>query len=198
MTAKTVIRADYERVVYAELLIPDTPNVCGDVSSESAIREFAYQFAIQGYGIDVEHNQQNVMGNKLVVVESFIARPGDPDFIIGSWVIGMKILDDTLWHKVVTGDLNGFSYEAMCWMEEIIIENKRNRTVTGVTEPDLVDGHTHTYVVVLDALNRPIEGNTGVTDGHSHRIQSHTFTDASDSHRHRYQVLTNGETNEQA
>lgn len=192
----TIVRADYKRVVFSEILIPDTPNAYGDISSAAAIEEFAYQFAMQGYGIDVNHDNVNVMGGKAVVVETFIARAGDPDFIVGSWVVGMKILDDNLWQEIVKGNINGYSYEAMCYMQEVIIQNKRNRTVSGTTEPDLQDGHTHTYVAVLDALNRPITGSTGVTDGHSHKITSHTYTDASDSHRHRYQVITNGENND--
>ncbi len=187
---------DYERIVYAELLIPDTPNTFGDITTATSVREFAYQFAMQGYGIDVNHDNKDVSGGKLVVVESFIAREGDPTFIVGSWVVGMKILDDGIWNQVVSGELNGFSYEADCWMEAVTIQNLRNRTVTGQTEPDLQDGHTHTFAVVLNPLNQPISGSTGVTDGHSHIITSHSYTNATESHRHRYQVLTNGEQNE--
>jgi len=191
MTNRLVIREDraYEQIVMGELLIPDTPNVYGDITTREAIREFCYQFAIQGYGLDVNHNQQDVSSDKLVVVESFIARPGDPDFIEGSWVVAMKILDAALWEKVLDGELNGFSYEAVVEMQEVIIQNLRNRTVTGITEPDPLDGHTHTYLVVIDPLNKPISGGTGVTDGHHHIITSHSYTDDANEHRHRYQVI---------
>lgn len=186
--------AEFEQFVMCELLIPDIPNVYGDISTKETIREAAFQFAAQGYGLDVNHDQVNVNGEKLVVVESFIARPGDPDFIEGSWVVGMKILDDALWQQVLSGELNGFSYEAEVYMTPVIIQNLRNRQVSGTTEPDPIDGHAHTYLVLLDSLNRPISGGTGVTDGHSHRIVSHTVTELAvdqngNEHSHRFQVL---------
>jgi hypothetical protein len=61
--------------------------------------------------------------------------------------------------------------------------------------PDPIDGHTHTFVVVLNALNQPIAGSTGVTNNHDHTITTHTITDDAangllgDIHNHRYQVI---------
>jgi len=190
-TAKMLIRTDlgYEQVVMGELLIPDTPNSFGDITTKEAIKEFAYEFARQGYGIDLNHDNVDVNKQQIVIVESFIVRPGDPDFIEGSWVIAMKILDDDLWQQVLDGDFNGFSYEAVVEMQPVLIKNLRNRTVTGVTEADPADGHTHDYVAVLDPLNKPISGGTSVTNGHSHTIARHSFTEVSEHHRHRYQVI---------
>lgn len=184
----------YEQYVMCELLIPNTPNRYGDIMTEDGIREAAFEFARQGYGLDVNHDNEDVKSSKLVVMESFIAREGDPTFTPGSWVVGMKILDDEVWQQVLDGELNGFSYEAEVFMTPILIQNLKNRQVSGQTEPDPVDGHTHTYLVLLDPLNVPISGGTGVTNGHSHRISIHTVTDqattmAGRSHSHRYQVL---------
>ena len=191
MSANFIIREDrkYEQVVMAELLIPDTPNCYGDITTRDMIKEFAYQFAIQGYGIDVNHNQVDLMGGKLAIVESFIARVGDPDFIEGSWVIAMKVMDRALWQKVLDGELNGFSYEALVQMTPVSITNLRDRQVSGFTDQDPDDGHDHSFVVLLDPLNQPLSGGTGITEGHSHTISTHTFTDYADGHRHRYQVL---------
>lgn len=193
MENKFIVRKDgkeWERIVCGEILIPDTPNVFGDVATREAIKEFAYTFAMQGYGIDVNHDNVEV-GDSVFVVESFIARAGDPDFIEGSWVIAMKIMDDDIWQRVLDGEINGFSYEALVTMLPINIQNLRNRIVTGETHPDLTDGHTHTYTVVLDNLNRPISGGTGVTDGHQHDITTHTYTGITDAHWHRFDVLDN-------
>lgn len=193
---------EFERIVMCELLIPDVPNSFGDVSTREGIREFALQFALQGFGLDVNHDEIDVKNKDLALVEFFIARPGDPDFIEGSLVVGMKVLSDDIWQKVLDGELNGFSYQAEVYMLPVLIQNLRNRQVSGTTEPDLIDGHTHTYLVILNAKNEPIQGGTGITDGHSHRIVSHTITGAADTsggrgHVHRYQVLINdeGETN---
>lgn len=182
---------EYEQVVMCELLIPDVPNVYGDVYTLEAIREFMYEFARQGYGIDVEHDEVDVQDQKVIVVESFIARAGDPDFIVGSWVVGMQITDADLWQQVLDGEINGYSFQALCEMQPILIQNLRNRQIVGTTEANPVDGHTHDYLVITDALNRPISGGTGVTNGHSHTITSHTVTDEAAGHVHRYQTIVN-------
>lgn len=188
--------AGFEQIVMAEVLIPDTVNVYGDIVTEDAIREFAYAFMIAGLNskiiLDIEHDGEDITGDAYVI-ESFIAREGDPDFIKGSWVIAVRIENDALWQQVVDGALNGFSFEALCGMTPVSIQNLRSRIVTGTTAPDLIDGHTHAYAVLLDALNRPISGSTGMTDGHEHVITHHTFTDEANGHNHRFDVLTNGE-----
>lgn len=186
-----VVRKDaqgWERVVMAEVVIPDTPNTYGDIYTKEAVKDFCYTFAMKGFGIDVNHDNVEVTG-KVFVVESFIARPGDPDFIEGSWVVAMKILDDDIWQMVLDGEINGYSYEAIVTMLPVEIRNLRNREVSGITHPDLSDGHTHHFTVTLDPLNKPISGYTDVVDGHSHKISYHTLTDFADAHQHRYDVL---------
>ena len=189
---------EYEQVVMCELLIPDLPNSWGDIYTKQAIKEFVYEFSRQGFGLDIDHDEVDVQGEELLLVESFLARAGDPDFIEGSWVVAIKVLDDAVWQRVLDGTLNGFSFMADCFMTPILIQNLRNRQISGETEPDLADGHTHTYLVLLDAMNRPISGGTGVTLGHSHRIVSHTVTEKSSGpgvaeHKHRFQVITDEE-----
>lgn len=181
---------EFEQVVYGEVLVPDVPNVYGDIYTRDAIREFVYEFARQGFGIDVEHDNSDIMGGKAHIVESFIARPGDPDFIEGSWVVGMRITDPDLWQKVLDGEINGFSYEATCELTEIVIEDTGNRVISGLTEPDPIDGHTHRYTVIVDVLNRVVAGGTEMTDGHMHTISHHTYTDEANSHTHRFQVIS--------
>lgn len=185
---------EYEQYVMCEVLIPDTPNCYGDIYTRAAIQEFAFEFARQGYGIDIDHDETDVTGQKLVVVESFIAREGDAEFIEGSWVVGMKVLDDETWAKILNHELNGFSFLADCYIRPVGVQNLKNRQVSGVTAPDPNDGHTHPYLVILDPLNNVVSGATGVTDGHSHRITTHTTTAPYTnifqvSHSHRYQVI---------
>lgn len=184
---------ELERVIMAELLIPDVPNTYGDIYTRESISEFMVEFARRGYGIDIDHDNEDVRNEKLIVVESFLARKGDPDFIEGSWVVGMKVLDDDLWEQVQAGKYNGFSYEALVEMLPVELQHLRNRQVVGVTSPAL-DGHVHEFLVLLDPLNRPISGATGVSRGHSHTISYHTVTDPhtdlfGNGHMHRYHVV---------
>lgn len=200
MTTETrlIVRDDgeeWERIVMAEVLIPDVPNCYGDISTRGTIREAMEAYALQGYIIDVDHDNIDIKNTKAFVVESFIVRKGDPDFIEGSWVIGMKIIDDALWQDILEGRINGYSYEALCAMFPVLFQNLRSRVVSGVTEPDPFDGHVHSYTVVLNAVNRPIAGGTGETNSHEHTISTHTVTDAAvnglfgTEHVHRYQVI---------
>ena len=186
------VRSDgeWERVVFAEVLVPEVPNVFNDYWTRPAIRHAAYTFMMEGFGIDVEHDNVDVAGTGAAVVESFIARANDPDgFIEGSWVVGMKILDDALWEGVMSGEINGYSYEALVEFFSGFITLVDDGIRQGTTEPDLEDGHTHEFVVLVGMDNRPIDGGTSVTDGHSHVILSHTVTEESDGHVHRYNLV---------
>lgn len=188
---------EWERCVFAEVLIPGVANVFGDYWSAAAIRECAYEFMRRGFGIDVEHDNVDVnaaglvaMGGGAYVIEAFLARPGDPDFIEGSWVIGMHITDDELWDKILNNEINGYSYEATVNFLPAILAEADDGTRTGFTEPDPFDGHRHAFMVLVDADNRPLSGGTDEVDGHSHTITTHTVTDEADGHTHRFNLVT--------
>lgn len=180
---------EWEQVVACEVLIPNVPNVYGDIYTEDAIVEFMIAFEQQGYGVDVNHNQLDVKDEAVEVVGSFIADETTPEFIKGSWVVVCHILDDDLWQQILDGDIAGYSFEATAAMTPVTIQNLANREVSGTTEPDPNDGHTHDFLVILDPLNKPLAGGTGFTNGHAHTITTHTVTDESNGHVHRYQVI---------
>ena len=187
-TSADVPQHQWEQVVFAEMLIPDTPNTYGDIYTREAIKQFCYEFARQGFGIDINHDNMDIKGVGAYVCESFIVRPGDPDFIEGSWVVGMKITSDVVWGMILDGDLNGYSFEALVNFTPIVYELLSDRTISGITEPDILDGHTHGFTVLLGPDNDLISGGTTETDGHSHTISGNTITDTADSHHHRYQI----------
>lgn len=179
----------WEQVVFAEVVLPGIPNVYGDISTAEEVKQFAYEYARQGYGIDVGHDKVNVRNQQAFVCESFIARDDDPDFVAGAWVVGMKILDGDLWQQILAGEINGYSYMALVSMLPVEILGPSERQVAGTTEPDPADGHTHDYALIVDVLNHPMVGATSETNGHSHRISVHTVTDVAEGHNHRYQVI---------
>ena len=181
----------YERLVYGEVLIPDQPNVFGDLHTKLSVREFAYGFMMNGFGINVEHDNPDVSDDEVAVVESFIAREGDPDFIPGSWVIEMHIMDNEVWDSVLRGDINGFSYEAMVKFFELNVMVPNETTRYGRTEIDRDDGHAHGFFVLLDDDGRVITGGTTPSDidGHVHPISSHTFTGMAQHHQHIYNFV---------
>jgi hypothetical protein len=180
----------FERIVFGEVLIPDEPNVFGDFHTEQSVREFAYGFMLNGFGINHEHDNPDI-SNEVSIVESFIARPGDPDFIVGAWVLGVFVGRDDVWQAVLDGEVNGFSYEALVkfFALDLIVPNETTRY--GRTEPALTDGHTHDFFVLLDLEGRVITGGTTTDHGHSHTISQHTFTDEGDfdGHIHIFNVI---------
>lgn len=178
----------FERVVFAELILPESLNRFGDFHTKRSIREFAYAFMIHGFGIDIEHDGTDRTG-RVNIVESFIARPGDPDFVEGAWVIGAYIPDDELWQKVLDHDLNGFSYEALVQMLEVEMLVPVIRAVVGVTESDPFDGHTHEFFVLLDQHGDIVAGGTKDTNFHSHLITRHTFTAEEANHVHIFNYM---------
>lgn len=178
----------YERVVFAEVIVPEAPNVFGDYWSKEAVKEFAYAYMRTGFIIDVQHDRTDVSG-KVKVVESFIARQGDPDFIVGAWVVAMYIGDDDIWQQVLDGDINGYSYEALVLALPAILRVEDTGMRTGSTTSTAIDTHTHDFFVIVGEDERPVEGGTSVTDGHAHTISTHTFTDYTNGHRHRYNLV---------
>ena len=178
----------FEHIAFAEVLVPDKPNVYGDFHTKESVRDFAYGFMVGGFSIDVEHDNNDVTG-KVHVVESFIARPGDPDFVEGAWVVGIYVPDDELWQDILDNKINGFSYEALVSAIQATVDVPDIRVRTGITEPDPFDGHTHYFTIVLGDDERPYMGGTSYTNGHVHSISTHTYTDDAFEHKHRYNFI---------
>jgi hypothetical protein len=72
------------------------------------IEKMAYGFmeSLRLTQIDKNHDGE---ANKGVVVESFIARSGDPDFPEGTWALGVHVTDDGTWKAIEKGEITGFS-----------------------------------------------------------------------------------------
>ncbi len=173
----------FERIVFAEVLIPDTPDVYGDIHTKHAIRDFAYKYMVSGFSMDVEHGNIAV-DDGVHLIESFIARAADEEFIEGSWVVALHISDDTIWGKVLDGEINGFSYEAIVSRSTYEAEVPLRVYEEGMTQPDPFDGHTHEFYVLLNSEEGVLLGGTSETNGHQHTISRHTRTDNSFEHAH--------------
>lgn len=178
----------FERIVFAEVLVPDTVNVAGDFHTKQSIRDFAYGFMISGFDIDINHNGVN-RSDHIKVVESFIAREGDKDFIEGAWVVGMFVGADDVWQDILDGKLNGYSYEALVKSKEIEVVVPTVNYRYGETEEDPVDGHTHQFFVLLDSNGRVVQGSTTENCGHSHEIVCNAVTGSAFGHCHNFNYL---------
>lgn len=174
-----------QQLVFAEVYCPDTPDSDGEFMDAEGVQEAAYRFmkTMKLDSVDTQHNNELVPG--CCVVESFIARKGDPDFIEGAWVVGMHIDHAETWDKIKKGEINGFSIEAMV--------NKTLTEVEIIVPPFLNgktfkadDGHAHSFSVSYNDQGVFLGGETGITNGHRHAIRKGTVTEVTNGHSHRF------------
>jgi hypothetical protein len=100
------------QIVYAEVYVPNVPDSDNDFMTVETVREMAHKFLANGRvtKVDVEHSREDIQA---AVVESFVVRKGDPDFIPDAWVAGVKIYDPEVWELVKSGEINGFSLDGI-------------------------------------------------------------------------------------
>lgn len=97
---------------------PETVDTHGHACTKEEIECAAYEFMKQRNlgNVDLQHNFEKGYG---YVVESYIAKDGDPDFIPGTWVVGVKVTDDTVWAQVEKGEIAGFSLAGAAYLREV-------------------------------------------------------------------------------
>lgn len=174
-----------QRMVWAEVYAPNRPDSDGEFMSADTIRKMAYNFLRNGRTkfVDVGHDNKQVEG--VEIVESFIARKGDPDFLEGAWVVGCHIDDDATWAKVQKGEINGFSVEAFVSAEEQEVEIDLPPVITGLTSKS--EDHVHKFYVSYDESNGQFKGGTtDEVNGHVHAIRAGTVTEIVKGHSHRF------------
>jgi len=175
-----------EQLVFGEVYSPGFPDSQGDFMTEETIKKMAYDFMKRGLvtRIDLHHTKEE---SGCYIVESFIARPGDPDFIPGSWVIGVKCTDE-VWRMVESGELNGFSFDGRGYRVDAILELEMPEVLEG--ETDEANGHKHRFTVKFDEKGNFLGGWTDVgPDGSRHRILRGTVTEKDLDHEHRFSFV---------
>jgi len=183
-----ICKTDDERqLAYGEVYLPMIPDSQGDFMTEVEIEKMAHRFMKNQllYGVDTQHDMSD---NGSVVVESFIAREGDPDFMKGAWVAAVHVPDE-VWPLVKSGELGGFSMfgggERIPTM--ITVEVPDDGILKGSTFEH--EDHIHKYTVRFDDEGNFLGGETNTVNGHSHTITKGTVTDKEDAHRHRFSFV---------
>lgn len=175
------------RLVYGEVYAPNRPDADREFMLAEDIEAMAHDFMrrMKQDRVDTHHNNE-VIPN-VVVVESFIARKGDPDFIEGAWVVGVHINDDDTWEKVKKGELSGFSLEALVNYEDVEVEIEMPPIVSGVTSKS--EEHTHKFFVTYDKEGNFKGGVTDEVNGHKHAIICGTRTEKAEGHSHMFSAV---------
>jgi hypothetical protein len=178
-----------EQIVWGEVYAPGFPDSQGDYMTPEEIKKMAYGFMRKGAlaNVDTNHSQQP---NGSRIVESFIARKGDPVFIPGSWVVGVHVPDSATWRMIKSGELNGFSLDGFGVRTEKPIEVELPHVLKGETLP-MVD-HSHSFSVRFAPDGRFMGGMTNPgLDGHVHKIERGTVTEKAGfpPHVHRFSFV---------
>jgi len=189
-TLQAVFKADNEeqQIVWAEIYAPNIPDTDGEFMDAETIRKMAYKFMgdHKQNHVDLRHNNRLVKGACLV--ESFIARKGDPTFIEDAWVGGVHIPDKAVWSEIKSGGINGFSMEAFVHKRAVELEIDIPDILHGTTMKH-ADGHEHEFNVKYDDRGNFLGGDTSETNGHKHTIKRGTITEHQNGHNHRFSFI---------
>ncbi len=179
----TTTAEPWQQILYSEVYAPMVIDTHGDYMTAETIEKMAHNFIKGGSqrNIDVMHNQTHISA---CIVESYIARAGDPDFTEGAWVVGMHVEDSAVWDSVVKGELNGLSLEATAFTTSKKVAVTIPDIVSGKTSTD--NNHTHTFKAKYNEKGEFVGGITDEVDGHSHTISHPTMTDIVSEHCHKF------------
>ena len=112
-----------KQIVFGEVYKPNVKDTDGNFMAAETIEKMAHDFLAnkKNSQISKSHDGNNDKG---VVVESFIVRKGDPDFVEGSWVVGVHVPDTKIWEQIEKGELTGFSIEGTGNLIEEEVKNE--------------------------------------------------------------------------
>ena len=177
------------QIVFGTVYEPNAVDTHGETISEEDVFKMAWEFIEKGRHQNIDVNHDFVKSGSSVV-ESFIARDGDPDFPPGAWVLGVRCTDET-WEKVLTGDLNGFSLAGYATEIKVRATTEVTKRINGTTEKSTIEilpPHTHDYTLNYNTKGQLLSGTTTTVLGHSHPIKAETATSKAMDHAHRFQV----------
>lgn len=174
---------DELQIVYGEVYAPNVPDAHGEFMTPVEVRKMAHEFMRKRILDRIDTNHDNEV-NGSTVVESFIAREDDTIYLPESWVIGMHVPDAEMWAAIKSGEINGFSIEALVQMKQKVVEIEIPDVIEGRTAK--TEDHDHRFEVRFDDEGNFIGGATSVENGHHHEIRRGTVTEAHDGHTHRY------------
>ena len=130
-----ILKVDKEkRIVTGVVYEPNVPDSQGDFMEADTIEKTAYAFMENHQNIDIKHDFKT--NDQLKVIESYIAKSeetiGNKKVQPGTWIMSVKVNDDTIWEGVKKGDFNGFSMGGTGVKEEVQIEE----TPTSITKDE--------------------------------------------------------------
>ncbi len=174
------------RIVFGQVYQPNRIDAKGWFMEPDEVEKMAHRYLkLSNLKNTIDTNHDNIP-NGCYPVQSFIARKGDPDYVEGSWVLGVKVANDDIWNQIISGQINAFSMEIFVRRVPAVVKYEIVPNQVGETEP--YEDHSHFFFVKLDDNGRVISGKTSTNAGHYHEINVNSVTQESNNHSHRYIV----------
>lgn len=188
---RSVVKSDEERVVLAAVYVPMQLDTDDEAMTVAEVQKAAYQFLSSGRvnQIDVQHNGTPCGAS---VVESFIARVGDPDFPVpGTWVMAVKVHKPELWQRIKAGELNGFSLAGNVIPFPSTVRYRLPVAGAGRVESNSsvqndIPDHDHEAVLSFTDSGCIVPTVTSEELGHTHTVAHGTVTGNVLGHAHRF------------
>lgn len=106
-----IMKTAEERFVLGVVLEPETKDSQGDIYSAEEVRRAAHEYMEKAGNLGKQHSE--LANDKMKILETYIT-PGD--FTLddqqvkkGTWLMGIRVVDDGLWSDVKKGSFTGFS-----------------------------------------------------------------------------------------
>jgi len=129
---KFVIQNEEQRIVFAPALIPDLPikrSYLGETFylkiDRANILQTAIKFSKDNLANKLDMNHDSNILSDITIFESFVTdenrvtmAKGFEDLPMGTWFITAKVNNDAVWEKIKSGELNGFSIDALFSFEK--------------------------------------------------------------------------------
>lgn len=180
---------DYQQLVYGVVAYSTVLSTEGLYISNDAMQFMAHRFLIDfakgNAHIDVEHDNKKI---EAYLYESFVTGSNPPkDFPANAWIAGVYVEDRGIWQAVLDSKINAFSAQFLCFLNEVEVKYTVPKILTGVTEPDMKDGHTHTYMILIDEVTgRILSGFTSIDSFHNHEIKGFSAVNFAKNHTHKF------------
>lgn len=92
---------------------PLKPDTQGDIYSADDVRKAAHAWMEHHGAVDLNHSWKDLGKERIRTLESFLAPAafdvGGYKVLKGSWMLGIRVVDDELWKAVKSGDLGAYS-----------------------------------------------------------------------------------------
>jgi len=182
-----VVKDAEAHIVMGAVYVPMSVDSDNEAMTPEDIRKMAHEFLSSGKvnKIDKSHNFQE---SGCLVVESSLARAGDPDFVEGTWIVTTKITDPAIWEQIQKGEINGYSFAGIVRKEVSTVLIETIDTMSGYTEDSTIDilpVHKHDFFMKFNDNGRISVGKTSIFLGHEHTIKAVDATEMEMGHAHR-------------